>query len=100
IYDGNRVIQERDGDNNPAVSYTRGLDLSGSLEGAGCIGGLLSRSEYNGSGGWTNHAYYFCDANGNITAMIDYNYNLAASYPYDPFGNLISKSGSLCDANL
>jgi RHS repeat-associated protein len=44
IYDGNRVIQERDGDNNPTVSYTRGTDLSGSLEGAGGIGGLLARS--------------------------------------------------------
>jgi hypothetical protein len=26
------------------VSYTRGIDLSGSLEGAGGIGGLLARS--------------------------------------------------------
>src|SRR5713226_212002 len=40
-----RVIQERTGTNNtPAVSYTRGLDLSGTLEGAGGIGGLLARS--------------------------------------------------------
>src|SRR5207237_1426115 len=35
IYDGWRVIQERDGSNNPQVSYTRGSDLSGSMEGAG-----------------------------------------------------------------
>jgi hypothetical protein len=36
IYDGFRVIQERDGNNNnnPLVSYTRGTDLSGTLEGA------------------------------------------------------------------
>ena len=45
IYDGMRVIQERDGDNNPQVSYTRGTDLSGSMEGAGGIGGLLARSD-------------------------------------------------------
>ena len=44
IYDGMRVIQERDGSNDPLVSYTRGNDLSGSLEGAGGIGGLLARS--------------------------------------------------------
>src|SRR5439155_14143130 len=47
IYDGFRVIQERaglDGDNTPTVSYTRGSDLSGTLEGAGGIGGLLARS--------------------------------------------------------
>ncbi len=33
IYDGLRVIQERNGTNNtPTVSYTRGNDLSGALE--------------------------------------------------------------------
>jgi hypothetical protein len=37
-----RVIQERT--TVPTVSYTRGSDLSGSLEGAGGIGGLLARS--------------------------------------------------------
>ena len=44
IYDGWRVIQERDNSNTPTVSYTRGSDLSGSMEGAGGIGGLLARS--------------------------------------------------------
>src|SRR6266545_7754636 len=39
VYDGMRVIQERNSGNTPTVSYTRGLDLSGSLEGAGGIGG-------------------------------------------------------------
>ena len=44
IYDGNRVIQERDVNNTPTVTYTRGPDLSGTMEGAGGIGGLLARS--------------------------------------------------------
>jgi YD repeat-containing protein len=35
VYDGNLVIQERDINNSPTVTYTRGTDLSGSLEGAG-----------------------------------------------------------------
>jgi YD repeat-containing protein len=35
LYDGTRVIQERDGNSNtPTVSYTRGPDLSGTMEGA------------------------------------------------------------------
>src|SRR5882724_7443555 len=38
IYDGLRVIQERNVNNTPNLSYTRGNDLSGSLEGAGGIG--------------------------------------------------------------
>ena len=40
-YDGMRVIQERNASNVPQVSYTRGTDLSGAVEGAGGIGGLL-----------------------------------------------------------
>jgi len=31
IYDANVVVQERDVNNTPAVSYTRGHDLSASL---------------------------------------------------------------------
>ena len=33
-YDGNLVIQERDIHNLPRTTYTRGLDLSGNVEGA------------------------------------------------------------------
>jgi len=100
IYDGNRVIQERDGsNNNPLTSYTRGADLSGSLEGAGGIGGLLARS--SGSGGnWTTHYYYHTDGKGNVTYLVDSSQGLAASYRYDPFGNTISSSGPIAAANL
>ena len=45
VYDGNLVIQERNASNLPQVTYTRGKDLSGSLEGAGGIGGLLARTD-------------------------------------------------------
>src|SRR5207247_9383926 len=100
IYDGWRVIQERDSNNVPTVSYTRGNDLSVSLEGAGGIGGLLARSVYDGSGGWTNHACYYADAGGNITSMLDANQSVVASYRYDPYGNLISSSVSLACANI
>ena len=46
VYDGNLVIQERDAYNTPAVAYTRGLDLSGGLDRAGGIGGLLARGAF------------------------------------------------------
>ena len=100
IYDSWRVIQERDtGGNLPLASYTRGNDLSGSLEGAGGIGGLLARSSGYSSGNWTSHSYYHADGNGNITCLIDTNQSVVATYRYDPFGNTLSKSGSLADAN-
>jgi len=41
VYDGMRVIQERNINGVPTVAYTRGPDLSGTLEGAG--GSLAER---------------------------------------------------------
>jgi RHS repeat-associated protein len=99
IYDGKRVIQERDGSNTPLVSYTRGRDLSGSLEGAGGIGGLLARST-GSSGTWTTHNTYFADGNGNVTYMLNSSQAMVASYRYDPFGNSISSIGTLASANV
>ena len=100
VLDGMRVIQERDGSNNPLVAYTRGSDLSGSFEGAGGIGGLLARSHQYSSGTPTNHNYYHADGNGNITYMVNSSQSMVASYRYDPFGNTISSSGALASANV
>jgi len=100
IYDGNRVIQERNSGNTPTVAYTRGSDLSGSLEGAGGIGGLLARSDGYSAGNWTNHNYYHADGNGNVTYMINSSQAMVASYRYDPYGRTISSSGSLSAANV
>jgi RHS repeat-associated protein len=99
IYDGNRVIQERDGSNSPLVSYTRGTDLSGSLQDAGGIGGLLARSHGYLAGNWSMHNFYHADGNVNITYLVDGSQALAASYRYDPFGNLLSSSGTLAASN-
>jgi RHS repeat-associated protein len=96
IYDGNRVIQERDGSNNPGVAYTRGTDLSGSLEGAGGIGGLLARSTGTA---WNYTGFYHADGNGNITYLVDTNQAMLASFRYDPYGNTISASGAWAGAN-
>ena len=93
-YDGKRVIQERNGNNTPQVSYTRGTDLGGSLEGAGGIGGLLARSE------GSTQASYFADGNGNITSLSGGNLAVVASYRYDPYGNLLFKSGAWADTNV
>ncbi len=73
LYDGLLVIQERDSNNVPKVTYTRGLDLSGSLQGAGGIGGLLARSEAYNAGYWSTNLVYFADGNGNVTALIGNN---------------------------
>jgi RHS repeat-associated protein len=95
-----RTIQERDGSNNPLVSYTRGNDLSGSMEGAGGIGGLLARSSGYSAGNFTTHNYYFADGNGNITYMLDSSQAMVASYRYGPIGDTFSSSGTLASANV
>jgi len=93
VYDGNQAIQERDTNGNPTVTYTRGLDLGGGLQQAGGIGGLLARSDTNGS------TFYHADGMGNVTALMDGSENIVARYLYNPFGKLIGQWGRLATAN-
>jgi RHS repeat-associated protein len=93
IYDGNVVIQERDMNNNVLVTYDRGLDLSGSLQGAGGIGGLLARTDAQGA------VFYHSDALGNVTALADRYQTLEARYLYDPYGNILGQWWPLADAS-
>jgi RHS repeat-associated protein len=101
VYDGNVVIQERDANNLPKVTYTRGKDLSGKLQGAGGIGGLLARTDNSQLivGNSLAHAFYHADGNGNVTMLINSYQAIVAKYLYDPFGNTLSLSGSLASAN-
>ncbi|HTR41477.1 MAG TPA: polymorphic toxin type 28 domain-containing protein [Pseudomonadales bacterium] len=110
LYDGNLVMQERDQNNLPLTTYTRGVDFSGGLEGAGGIGGLLARSDKqqiiplilsanNPNPQYVVTSYYHNDASGNITTLIQQNGFPIANYQYDPFGNMISMSGILAGAN-
>jgi len=85
VYDGNVVIQERNALNIPQVSYTRTASR------------LLARSDI--SGVTPIHAYFHADANGNITLLINGQQIVVAKYIYDAFGNILSKSGPLADAN-
>ncbi len=94
ICDGRLAIQERDTNGNPLVTYTRGLDLSGNINGAGGIGGLLARTDTNGS------TYYHADGNGNITALMDGNENIVARYLYNPYGKLLGQWGPMANANV
>ena len=63
--------------------YIWGLDLSGSIQGAGGVGGLLTRYVP------VSNAldYVFCDANGNVTELVNTNGDVDAHYEYDPYGS-------------
>ncbi len=77
-----------DESDNLSKSYVWGIDISGSEQGAGGVGGLLMASD----GSVIHFPAY--DGNGNITAYTDGSSALAASYEYSPFGALTASSGS------
>jgi RHS repeat-associated protein len=66
------------------------------------IGGLLARTDCGllNQGSSAASAYYYSDAKGNVSALIDASQNIVARYLYDPFGNVLSQSGPLAEANL
>ena len=80
LYDGWNCIAEYTG---TTLSKTRtwGQDLSGSLQGAGGVGGLLA--EKQGS------TFYFptYDGNGNVSEYLTASGTITAHFEYDPFGN-------------
>jgi RHS repeat-associated protein len=101
VYDGNVVIQERNINNLPTTTHTRGLDLSASLDGAGGIGGLLSITLNFEPGTLnSNSFFYHADANGNVTMLINPSQYIVAKYLYDAFGNVLSASGLMAQQNL
>ena len=78
--------------------YTWGLDLSGTLQGAGGVGGLLAVTTADLAQPNSLTTYYpSYDANGNITEYVDAYGNIRAHYEYSPFGETIAQSGDLAD---
>ncbi len=91
IYDGWNLVAELDGLAGNALiqSYTWGLDLSGSLQGAGGVGGLLWTAAPGAS-----HAFTM-DGNGNISASLDITSGqITHESDYGPFGEPIPLTGT------
>jgi RHS repeat-associated protein len=92
VYDGWNLIAELtevSGQMSVVRSHVWGLDLSGTEQGAGGVGGLLFTTSHLPLA--SSHFACF-DGNGNVSALVDTaTGNLAAAYEYDPFGNLIAR---------
>jgi len=96
LSDGWRHIAELNATNNSLIrSYVWGLDLSGSLDGAGGVGGLLMlNSAANGV------HFYAYDGNGNVAALVKASDGTAsANYEYEPFGVTLRATGLMAKEN-
>ena len=77
---------------SPTLQKTRlwGTDLSGTPQGAGGVGGMLSESSPITSNPITfNSSYPTYDGNGNVSEYLDSTGQVTAHYEYDPFGNTV-----------
>ena len=94
VWGGNNIVLEKvdfaDGTNR-TFEYFWGLDKSGTEQGAGGVGGLLTVSM---DGVFHIPCY---DHNGNIVLYVSETGGIAAQYTYDPYGNIIESSGPLAD---
>jgi RHS repeat-associated protein len=94
VYEGWNLISEIS--NLPSQiesskNYVWGLDLSGSLQGAGGINGLLAHT-YTDSSGSSQVFHYTYDLNGNVSEVLDGSGLIAAHYEYGPFGEMLREA--------
>ena len=78
IWDGYNIVRETD--NGVSTYNVWGLDLDGTVQGCGGVGGLLAVAKTNG----LHVALY--DANGNVSEYVAASGALSVHYEYSPFG--------------
>ena len=104
LYDGWNMIAEYSASSDtPAVltlqaAHVWGIDLSGTPQGAGGVGGLLC-STLIAEDSTPEKFYPAYDGNGNISAWIDSTGALLARMDYSPFGQLIAQYKCTSTAN-
>ena len=85
VYEGFKKIAEYDGSDNLLKLYTwQPIDLDVPLW-------VKDGSTYY---------FYIVDGNKNVRSMVDSSGNEVASYDYNPFGVIVSKSGAYADTNM
>ena len=98
VYDGWNLLADLNGQTSNAVvcTYAWGLDLSGSPQGAGGVGGLIF-STLNGQ----SAVYaYGSDGNGNVTGLVAMGTGAkSATYDYSVFGEVLTADGPSAGLN-
>ena len=91
LYDGWKVVAEYSKIAAASATLQKtnlwGMDLSGSMQGAGGVGGLLSVSSLTTSSPMTFTSYFAtCDGNGNVSEYLAATGAVSAHFEYDSFG--------------
>jgi YD repeat-containing protein len=81
LYEGDKVVLETDADNRQTASMAYGTNL---LYRTVAADGVAAAQSY----------YYLYNAHGDVTSLIDTKGNIAATYDYDAFGNILSVTGA------
>jgi RHS repeat-associated protein len=101
VWDGQVLLAILNHTNGLVASFARGLDLSGSIQGAGGVGGVLAVSFGLSTNSYqqTTHFAGF-DGNGNLSALVSStNGVVTAQYDYSPFGETLRANGVVAKAN-
>ncbi len=99
VYDGWNLLADLNAlnSNTAACTYVWGLDLSGSMQGAGGVGGLLFTKPLTSSSALHAPCY---DGNGNIIGLVDLSTGAkSATYEYSAFGETLISDGVAAAAN-
>jgi RHS repeat-associated protein len=97
VYDGWNLIGILNSSFTLQTSFVWGSDLSGSIRGAGGVGGLLFICDQPSAIGYSAPAY---DGNGNVMALVSMSGGTnCAAYEYGPFGEVIRATGPMSKAN-
>jgi RHS repeat-associated protein len=96
LYDGWNPIREICANASCTITnyYTWGLDLSGTQQGAGGVGGLLAVTTVSSQSAQPATFYPCYDANGNIVQYLDATGGVAVVWAYDAFGGTVSETGN------
>lgn len=98
VYDDWNLMAVLNHTNGLVYSFTWGTDLSGSMQGAGGVGGLISLTVHSGTNAGT---YFYCfDGNHNVVALINAATGaMVGQWEYDAFGNLLRATGPMAFGN-
>jgi RHS repeat-associated protein len=92
VYDGWNLVAELGPDGTLLRSHVWGLDASGTMQGAGGVGGLVATIIHTGVHAGTYFPAY--DGNHNIAAYVSASTGeVVARYTHGPFGELLAISG-------